>query len=205
MKQRCFFISILSLFSILLSCTSEDFCTLPMTSLVNAGFYSFMGNEVKPLTVYKFSARGNQSDSFYYDSLSNASKISFPLSNEVDTSVFVFTFIEIMEDTIEIAEKVDNNWKDYTFGNCSFTSEMLACPSTFKLTYADSIVHDTVTTIDTIQLSYIRQLYFISYACGFSYNYKLLGLTYTNNRIDSVSIVNSLISTFDEENIHILF
>jgi hypothetical protein len=207
MKQGLsFLISVLSISVLLLSCLSckeDDFCTLPTTSMVNINFYSLQGDQMTTKSIYKFSARGNQLDSFYYDSLSNASKISLPLSNAYDTSTFTLTFIEIVSDTIEIGS-TGTNYSQRTSEGATII-KMIDVTSTFVQDNADSIVLDTVTYIDTVQFIYDRQLYFISYACGFSYNYHLLEMTFTNNRIDSISITNSFISTFDDENLQILF
>ncbi len=56
---------------------------------------------------------------------------------------------------------------------------------------------------DTIWLSYIVRPWFLSPECGFVLNFDLTGTRHTTNVVDSVVIVVSEVTTFDDTNIRI--
>jgi hypothetical protein len=204
MKQILFSVFLpVTLILVLFSCQEDEYCTLPLISKVNIGFYSLQDNEMNSKTFQWFSATGLSADSVYYDSLTNSSLISMPLSNSVDTVFFIFTFVELVKDTIELPGKKADYKENYVFR--TNLSRFLTTSKEIVDVNADSIVTDTVTSIDTLRFIYTRQLSFISYACGFTNNYSLKELTTSRNRIDSTSIINSFISTTNEENVQILF
>ena len=59
--------------------------------------------------------------------------------------------------------------------------------------------------IDTIKFSYTSQPWFASEECGAMYRYMITGMDYTRHLIDSVGIVDSLITNAEMERIHIYF
>ena len=58
---------------------------------------------------------------------------------------------------------------------------------------------------DTISFYHYSYPHLISRECGYSYNHTLDSLKHTNNNIDSVWVKNNLITTTNEENIHIFY
>ena len=60
---------------------------------------------------------------------------------------------------------------------------------------------DTIT--DTLELFYTSKLAFISVECGFTKNFEIQSLSFTNNIIDSISIVKNNADLSDEENLKI--
>lgn len=58
---------------------------------------------------------------------------------------------------------------------------------------------------DTINFTYSSLPYFASADCGAMYRYIIQGLTYTRHLIDSVGLVDSIITNADIEKIHIYF
>ena len=56
---------------------------------------------------------------------------------------------------------------------------------------------------DTLLFSYIRSTRLLSYECGFIMEYKDLKVDYTLTQIDSVAVVDSLVTNTDDENIKI--
>lgn len=60
-------------------------------------------------------------------------------------------------------------------------------------------------TVDTIEIFYKRQLYFVSEECGFSMSYILDSLKHTNNRIDSIKIKLPNVLPLNEEHIRLYF
>lgn len=67
--------------------------------------------------------------------------------------------------------------------------------------YADA----TTTVTDRITFTYTSEPYFASEECGAMYYYRITGLTYTRNIIDSIGIVDSLITNANSQRIHIYF
>jgi hypothetical protein len=194
---------VLSGIVLMFSCKEDDYCTLPLIAEVNIGFYTLEDDELTNKQIYRFSAIGTSADTFYYDSLANASQIALPLSNTKDTTEYIFTFTEVEYYTIEIPDKsalFSRNEKP-----TRRSSQGIAIHSDWMELSADSIVTDTVTTIDTLQFIYVRQLFFLSYACGYINNYSIQELISSENRIDSIAVINSYITTSDEENVQILF
>lgn len=59
--------------------------------------------------------------------------------------------------------------------------------------------------IDTLRFHYTSQPYFASEECGAMYRYTITRLDYTRHLIDSVGIVDSLITNAELERIHIYF
>lgn len=65
---------------------------------------------------------------------------------------------------------------------------------------------DSVTTVtDRVEFSYTSEPYFASEECGAMYRYRITGLSYTRNLIDSIGITDSLITNFNAQRIHIYF
>lgn len=64
---------------------------------------------------------------------------------------------------------------------------------------------DTTAMNDTIGFSYTAEPYFASEECGAMYRYTVRHLDYTTHLIDSVVIVDSLITNTDVERIRIYF
>jgi len=58
---------------------------------------------------------------------------------------------------------------------------------------------------DTIRIHYSSNLWFVSKACGYSYNHILESVEFTKNRIDTVLIINESVTIADEENIRTFF
>lgn len=58
---------------------------------------------------------------------------------------------------------------------------------------------------DTLTFSYSSIPYFASEECGAMYRYKITSVAYTTHLIDSVGIVDSLITNIDRERIRIYF
>lgn len=58
---------------------------------------------------------------------------------------------------------------------------------------------------DTITFAYTSFPYFASEECGAMYRYKITDVIYTNHLIDSVGIVDSVITNIDRERIRIYF
>lgn len=58
---------------------------------------------------------------------------------------------------------------------------------------------------DTLKFTYTSVPYFASEDCGAMYHYNITSLTYTRHLIDSVGIVDSLITNLDIERLHIYF
>jgi len=65
---------------------------------------------------------------------------------------------------------------------------------------------DSITTItDRIEFTYTSEPFFASEECGAMFTYRITGLTYTRNLIDSVAITDSLITNTNSQRIHIYF
>lgn len=64
---------------------------------------------------------------------------------------------------------------------------------------------DDETLNDTIGFTYTSQPYFASEECGAMYRYKVSRLDYTTHLIDSVILVDSLITNVDTERLRIYF
>lgn len=58
---------------------------------------------------------------------------------------------------------------------------------------------------DTIKFDYEPRPYFASDECGAMYIYRVSGLSYTRHLIDSIGIVDSLITNVNRQYIHIFF
>ncbi len=58
---------------------------------------------------------------------------------------------------------------------------------------------------DTITLDYTSEPYFTSEECGMSYIYTVTNLTYTTHLIDSVKLLDPVITPVDIEQLHIYF
>jgi hypothetical protein len=164
MKIRLIILTfMLVILSALTSCKKGDYCALDVTSLMNIGFYKMQDDEMKSLTMTNLLAQGNTVDSVISES--SVTKISLQLSNDADSSVYIFT-----------------------------------------MTISDTSIVDTVSTFtDTIKFNYTRQLFLLSYECGFMYNYTITDIQNTHNIIDTITITERLISTADAENLRILF
>ena len=61
------------------------------------------------------------------------------------------------------------------------------------------------TLTDTLSLDYESTPYFASEECGVIYRYKITEMRYTTNLIDSIVMVDSLITNIDTEQIKIYF
>lgn len=65
---------------------------------------------------------------------------------------------------------------------------------------------DSATTVtDRISFGYTAEPYFASEECGAMYFYRITSMSYTTNLIDSVKIVDSLVTNTDIQRIHIYF
>lgn len=58
---------------------------------------------------------------------------------------------------------------------------------------------------DTISFTYESIPYFASYDCGAMYRYRFTEMKYTTHLIDSVAILDSLITNYDVETVRIYF
>lgn len=58
-------------------------------------------------------------------------------------------------------------------------------------------------TTDTLLFSYKRSVRLLSFECGFIQEYTLSQVSATNHQIDSVAIVDSLVTNIDHENLKI--
>jgi hypothetical protein len=59
---------------------------------------------------------------------------------------------------------------------------------------------------DTVQFLYSSRMHLLSKECGYTYYHTLLDLpAYTQNKIDTILIINSSITTANEENIRIFY
>jgi len=56
---------------------------------------------------------------------------------------------------------------------------------------------------DTLVFSYLRSVRLLSYECGYIQEYRNLKVEYTMHQIDSIAVVDTLISNKDDENIKI--
>ncbi|MCM1076093.1 MAG: DUF6452 family protein [Bacteroides sp.] len=59
--------------------------------------------------------------------------------------------------------------------------------------------------VDTIRFSYTATPYFASEDCGAMYHYLITSFSYTTHVIDSVAVIDSLITNVDKESIKIFF
>lgn len=59
--------------------------------------------------------------------------------------------------------------------------------------------------VDTISFHYTSEPIFVSADCGAMYRYFVTRMTYTRNLIDSVALLDSLITNVDQERIQIFF
>lgn len=72
--------------------------------------------------------------------------------------------------------------------------------------YLFSYQLDSVTTVtDRIAFTYSSEPYFASEECGAMYYYRINSLSYTTNIIDSVTIVDSLVTNTNLQRLHIYF
>lgn len=81
-----------------------------------------------------------------------------------------------------------------------FRSDATSTAYTFTY-HADSIT----TVTDRIDFTYSSQPYFASEECGAMFTYRITSLAYTRNLIDSVAILDSLITNANSQRIHIYF
>ena len=58
---------------------------------------------------------------------------------------------------------------------------------------------------DTLSFKYERIPYFASEDCGAMYRYRVVEMTYTRNMIDSVAMVDSMITNVNRRTIEIYF
>ncbi len=58
-------------------------------------------------------------------------------------------------------------------------------------------------TTDTLLFSYTRNIRLLSFECGFLQEYSLSHIFTTNHQIDSVAIMDSLVTNIDHENLKI--
>lgn len=78
--------------------------------------------------------------------------------------------------------------------------------TTDNVAYIFKYFLDSATTVsDRIAFTYTSEPYFASEECGAMYFYRIKTLTYTRNLIDSVAIVDSLITNADNQRIKIYF
>lgn len=62
---------------------------------------------------------------------------------------------------------------------------------------------DDIAVTDRIAFTYTSEPYFASEECGAMFYYRITSVTHTDNLIDSVGIVDSLITNADNQRIHI--
>ncbi|MCM1347806.1 MAG: DUF6452 family protein [Firmicutes bacterium] len=67
------------------------------------------------------------------------------------------------------------------------------------------LLADSTTVTDKISFTYTSEPYFASEECGAMYYYHIKSLGYTTNLIDSVVILDSLITNVENQRIHIYF
>ncbi|MDE6170290.1 MAG: hypothetical protein K2F68_03925, partial [Duncaniella sp.] len=58
---------------------------------------------------------------------------------------------------------------------------------------------------DTVSFAYTSVPYFASEDCGAMYHYRITSLTYTTHVLDSVAVLDSLITNLERETIRIFF
>ena len=68
---------------------------------------------------------------------------------------------------------------------------------------SSSFIMTADTLTDTLELFYTTRLVLISTQCGFTTNFDIQSLNFTENFIDSISIVKSNVDLTDEENLKI--
>lgn len=58
---------------------------------------------------------------------------------------------------------------------------------------------------DTVTFRYDAQPWFASYDCGAMYRYKITGVTYTKHLIDSIAVLDSLVTNVEDTQLRIYF
>jgi hypothetical protein len=92
------------------------------------------------------------------------------------------------------------------FGRDSFlvyrqTGSSMLFPLTFKDTTQYVLSMDTISKPDSITFIHQSTKKYASVETGFYYEYKLLSVNFTHHRIDSLKIIDSLVTTKWHENI----
>jgi hypothetical protein len=59
--------------------------------------------------------------------------------------------------------------------------------------------------LDTLGIEYTSETRFISKSCGYTFYYKIENITFTDNRIDNIIIINRDITPGDEENLRTFY
>jgi len=85
-----FLLLIVSTSGVFLSCTKEQYCSNPVVAYLNSGFYCWKDGALTDTAIKLLTVYGISSDSMLYDSASNRKSVDLPLSNNADTSRFVF-------------------------------------------------------------------------------------------------------------------
>jgi hypothetical protein len=129
------------------SCNKEDYCVLPVTSLMNIGFYKMQDDEMKSVTVKNLLARGNVVDSIISED--NAAKISLPLSNDADSSIYIFTMT--LSDT-GIVDTV-STFTDTIVFNYTRKLFLLSYDCGFMYNYTMVDIESTHNIINTISIT----------------------------------------------------
>ena len=201
-KAASVFLGIILFFS---SCSEPEYCTLPTVAKTNIGFYTQIDGELEEEVMYGFWACGLGTDSLINSDTSAVKSLSLELSESNDSCSFIFRFnvvIDTLTPQIIIDTIIDLDTIPNTPPTFAFDSILSELPDTLP----GITQYLTITFTDTLQFNYKRQLYYISPACGFIYNYELGEIQYTKNYIDTILIVNPLVNTSNEEkNVQILF
>jgi hypothetical protein len=92
MKQiRWFLVAAFGVIALVFSCQEEEYCTLPLVSRVNIGFYGMQEGELVPKPVNKFWSAGLGQDSVINGDSTDVDKLVLELSDSQDSCTFVFT------------------------------------------------------------------------------------------------------------------
>jgi hypothetical protein len=120
---------------------------------LNIGFYKIHEEKPVSLFLYKFSAQGDASDSIMAGS--SISKVSLPLSNSRDSSMYIFKFTitdtTLVSDTTEFADTVCFRYTrilSLLSYNCGFMYDykLLNIESTRNIIDSVAIIKSSITT-----------------------------------------------------------
>ena len=78
--------------------------------------------------------------------------------------------------------------------------------TTYRFTYSSTSTPDRPEAVtDEVTFTYQSHPWFASEQCGAMYRYRITSINYTRNLIDSIGIIDSLITNLDIEKIRIYF
>ncbi|MCM1504105.1 MAG: DUF6452 family protein [Muribaculum sp.] len=168
------------------SCNTTG-CVDNKSSIPLAGFYSYETLGSISLSNISVGGIGAPNDSLLLDHAS-ASTVYLPFRSLYEETAFFIRY----EDTGESDEPDTNEPEDEDPGDASES-------------VAETVSRAVPAIADTLRFKYERIPYFASEDCGAMYRYRVIEFSATHYMIDSIALVDSLMTNVDRQTIQIYF